>query len=56
MNYLVIVRYILRGVAWKTVQREFDKLEDAEAYAREMYGSEAKEITVLVYELKKSYN
>jgi hypothetical protein len=56
MKYLVVVRYILRGTAWKTIQREFNNKEAAEAYAREMYAGEADELCVCVYELIECMN
>ena len=57
MKYIVLVRYMFHGTtAWKTIQKEFDDLETAEDYAQQMYGSSASDITVLIYELKKSYN
>ena len=50
MKYLVLVRYIVRGAAWKTIQREFAERETAEAYAREMYAGDT-EKSVCIYEL-----
>ena len=56
MNYIVIVRYIARGKVWKTYQREFNNLEAAEGWAKQMYECTHKgeEVTVLLYELKDS--
>ena len=57
MKYVVIVRYMFNNErVWKTIQREFNDMESAEIYAQQMYGSSADEITVLIYELKNSYN
>lgn len=57
MNYLVIVHYVRpNSTEWKTTERGFSTIEQAEFFAKEMYNSVTDEITVLIYELKKSYN
>ena len=57
MKYIVIARYMLMDSdQWITIQKEFADMEHAEYFAQDMYKSYAREITVLIYELKKSYN
>ena len=57
MKYLVLVRYMWKNdTAWKTITKEFDTREGADAYAREMYNTSAQEINVLIYELVDSLN
>ena len=60
MKFFVIARFFVRGKDWKTYQKEFNNLEAAEMWSEEMYNSahidRGEEVTVLLYELKKSYN
>ena len=58
MNFVVIARFMIPGETCKNYQREFGSIEAAEAWAQEMYNGarDGEEVTVLLYELKKSYN
>ena len=60
MMFFVIARFSIRGKDWKTYQKEFNNLDAAEMWAVEMYNSvhidRGEEVTVCLYELKKSYN
>jgi len=56
MKYLVVIRYLSDSGEWKTIEREFPDLYNADEYAQEMYRSDRKELVVLVYELLRSYN
>jgi len=57
MKYLVLVRWMWKNnTAWKTIYKEFDTREGADAYAQEMYNTTAQEINVLTYELVASLN
>ena len=57
VKYLVVVRYMLEGwTEWRTITKEFNDKDAANAFAREVYEEPAQEITVLVYELIESFN
>ena len=57
MKYMVVTRWLDDDDNnWHTVDRGFSSMEEATDYAEGMYKAKAVEITVLIYELKKSYN
>lgn len=55
MNYLVVVKFELNG-KWSEISRDFCDYEAALDYAQNEYERKADNITVLLYELKKSFN
>lgn len=56
LAYMVVIRHICKGKAWKTDREEFDELEQAESYAKavkENHDTRKGTIEILIYELCK---
>ena len=60
MEYIVIVKRIIRGKVWKSYQKEYATVCAAEEFAKNIYDcadeSRGETITVQIYELMKTYN
>jgi len=57
MKYLVVVRIMNKSGQWQTIYHEEESEDAANDFAEFVYNeSSAAEITVLIYELKKSLN